>query len=302
MFELWSRREGHIRPPDEPLHAEPGSRNFPQTFRVKVWNWGADAMNALEWHTSMGEAVNPFEDSVAALYGVLVQEYGREKLYTPPGPASLSGMTPSRQLSGHLKVCPDIEVMDFIDLIFQVSPAIDRGRHDGESLATGINKIFRDEGVGYEVVDEQVVRTDGDITHGEAVVPAIRALASGRFGAAEEEFAKAVGYFATGDYRNTVIYANASFESVLKAVTGTNGVAGDLIREARKQGLLPGHVGGTAVEGLEKVFHAIPAVRNQDGGHGLGLDGAGADERVARFVLTTTAGAIVLLASAPAAS
>jgi hypothetical protein len=58
---------------------------------------------------------------------------------------------------------------------------------------------------------------------------------------------------------------------VLKVLTGkTSGTAGDLIKEARRQGLIPKPL-GAAVENLEKLMHGIPAIRGQEGSsHGLG--------------------------------
>lgn len=84
---------------------------------------------------------------------------------------------------------------------------------------------------------------------------------------------------------------------MLRVLTGkTSGPAGDLIREARQQGLVPKPL-GASVENLEKLMHGIPAIRGQEGSsHGLGDRTGLADERLARLVVTMTTAVIVFLA------
>ena len=45
--------------------------------------------------------------------------------------------------------------------------------------------------------------------------------------------------------------------------------AGPLIAEARRQGVIPGYM-QNAAEHLEKLMNVVPAIRGQEGSHGLG--------------------------------
>jgi hypothetical protein len=78
--------------------------------------------------------------------------------------------------------------------VFQVSSYLIEwygGAHPAEEpqrLAARINQIFEEEGIGYRWIDGRLVRFDGEVTHELAVVPALTALATGRFGAAQAEF------------------------------------------------------------------------------------------------------------------
>lgn len=203
-------------------------------------------------------------------------------------------------------MCPDLEVLDYIDAVFQISASIieQQGGADPveepHRLGGEVNKIFEEEGVGYRRTDGRLVRFDAEITHTEAVVPALAALATGRFGAAEAEFEEAVADFGRGAYRDALTNANAALESVLKVLTGkSSGTAGALMRVARQQGLLPKPL-GASVENLEKLMHGIPAIRAQEGSsHGLGDRAGLADERLARLVLTMTAAVITFLGRRP---
>lgn len=252
----------------------------------------------------MGDVVNAEGDSMQRLLDELCSAYGRELLVQYTDADRRPDLrSPDRQLQAHVDMCSDLEVLDYIDAVFQISASIieqNSGADPVEEphrLGSEINKIFEEEGVGYRRTDDRLVRFDAEITHTQAVVPAIAALADERFGAAGAEFDEAVGDFARGAYRDALTNANAALESVLKVLTGkTSGTAGDLIREARRQGLLPKPL-GASVENLEKLMHAIPAIRGQEGSsHGLGDRTGLADERLARLVVTMTAAVVVFLA------
>lgn len=268
-IELWSRKEGIVRPPGQLVHAEPGSSVFPETFRTRVFRWSTEAMKHLQHGAPMGEVVNDARLTMEHLYEELCSAYGREILVGYTDAAHRADLrSAERQLPDHLGLCPDIEVIDYIDAVFQVSASIveQSGAADPleepRRLGAGINRIFEEEGVGYRWTDGRLVRFDGQIVHTEAMLPALAVLSTGRFGAAQSEFEEAVADFGRGAYRDTLTNANAAFESVLQVLTGKKGTAGDLIMEARRQGLIPKYL-GTSVENFEKLMHGLPAARGQ---------------------------------------
>jgi hypothetical protein len=251
----------------------------------------------------MGEIVNDYRDSMQQFLDGLCSAYGRDLLVQYTDADRRHDLrSPETQLPAHVGRCPDLEVLDYIDAVFQISASVieQQGGADPvqepHRLGGEINKIFNEEGVGYSWTEGRIVRFDAEITHAEAVVPALAALSTGRFGAAEGEFEDAFAAFGRGAYRDALTNANAALESVLKVLTGKrSGTAGDLIREARQQRLLPKPF-GASVENLEKLMHGIPATRSQEGSsHGLGDRPGLADERLARLVLTTTAAVITFL-------
>jgi AbiJ-like protein len=302
-IELWSRKAGIVRPPRTLVHAEPGGSVFPETFRTRVFRWSQAAMQNLYWGTAMGETVNDPRDTLNELYQDLLSAYGRAMLVDFTDAERRSELRScDQQLPAHLAHCPDAEVLDYIDAVFQKSAQIiERAGgadpvEEPHRLGAEIDRIFEEEGVGYRWTDGRIVRFDGEVTHTQAMVPAIVALATGGFGAAASEFDEAVADFGRGAWRDTITDANAALESVLKIRTGKEGAAGDLIKEALKQGLIPNYLAAGA-DALAKIMHAVNAARSQQGSaHGLGGRPPEADERLARFVLTTTAALITLLA------
>jgi hypothetical protein len=298
-IELWSRKEGLRSPPVELSHAEEDSRRFPATFRVRVSYWLVRALARLEHGNGYGDVFNGTDYTFRKLYIDLCEAYGRVSLVSESVTTS-----PGVQIKTHLSCCPDTEVMDLIDAVFQESTFFieQAGGADPieepERLAEEINRVFAEEGVGYRRVEGRLVRLDDEVTHHEAIVPALRALATGRYGHASAEFSDAVADFSRGKWRATLTHANAAFESVLKVLTGQkNGNAGDLIKAAKKQGLIPTYL-GASVDNLVALVHGLPAARGQQSSaHGLGHASGEADEHLARLVLTMAAAFIVFLAA-----
>ena len=186
----------------------------------------------------MGDVINEVPYTTLSFLHDLSSAYGRDPL------TALTGRPPPalEQLQQHVLTCVDLEVLDYIDAVIQKTASLAEkfgGRGPDEDRVADLNRIFREEGIGYRHVDGRLVRFDGEITHAEAMVPALAALANGRFGEADREFDEALEDFGRGDYRGALTNANAAFESVLKVVTGKEGVAGDLIKAARSQGLDP---------------------------------------------------------------
>lgn len=305
-IKLWQRKHGHLRPPDDVIHAEPDSRHFPQQFRHRIIRWAGDC-----FHRRFPPSPFFGDDSQEQIRGALnslchqlAEAYGRALLVPisdlPGKVASSSDYDADRQVPAHLGRCTDFEVLDFIDAIFQLLAQSSEGYAgiDLEVLqhaTSRLNAVCEEEGIGYRWADGELIRFDDPVAHAEAVEPAMKLLAPGTFGHANSEFRRALECYRSGDWRDAITNANAAFESVLKVVTGKPSLtAGPLIAEARRQGVIPGYMQSSA-ENLEKVMNVVPAVRGQEGPHGLGEREQAADDHLARFVVTTTAAFIIFI-------
>jgi hypothetical protein len=104
----------------------------------------------------MGDVVNAKRDSMQRLLDELCSAYGRELLIEYTDADRRHDLrSPDRQLPDHIDMCPDLEVMDYIDAVFQISASIIEQQGGGDPLeeprrlGSEINKIFEEEGVGY---------------------------------------------------------------------------------------------------------------------------------------------------------
>jgi hypothetical protein len=156
-IELWSRKEGHVKPPEQLVHAEPESHVFPETFRTRIKQWSLESASGLMSYSPMGDVVNDSRDTMQMLFRALCEAYGRDLLVEPEafGPAGSAGHRyAERQIPVHLQRCSDAEVMDYIDAVFQITGYVANRSGDGASayaleIAEPLNRIFSEEGVGY---------------------------------------------------------------------------------------------------------------------------------------------------------
>jgi hypothetical protein len=280
-IKLWQRKQGLMTPPEQALHAEPGSRSFPAKFRNRLIRWTPEVFHVRfpQGPYDFGDSRDMVERALGSLCHDLAEAYGRPILVTPsefPSNTDPSlNRSADRQIPAHLVSCTDVEVLDFIDAVFQLLVQTSDGYaaidHDVMiHAATRLNGICEEEGIGYRWTEGELIRFDDPVSHREAVQPAMELLADGQFGHANAEFRRALECYRSGEWRDAITNANAAFESVLKVATGKPNLnAGPLIAEARRQGVIPGYM-QNAAEHLEKLMNVVPAIRGQEGSHGLG--------------------------------
>jgi hypothetical protein len=308
-IKLWQRKQGVIRPPDEPLHGSPGSREFPETFRTRITQWVFESVGNCSTPGLYLEPRRAAEENLEELCRELAEAYGRVALVDPrklkrPA-ASSADASALRQIPLYLSTCEDFGVLDVVDATFQkmaqlLGPNMGWQERDLlDSRAERFNEICSEEGVGYRWSDEELIRYDNAATHVLAIKPAMALLADPKYSNADAEFRRALECYRSGNWRDAITNANAAFESVLKLATGrANDTAGALIAEARRHGLIPGYT-EAAAESLGRLMNVVPAVRGQQGSsHGLGDEESQADEHLAQLVLSTAAAFIVFIGRA----
>ena len=309
-IKLWQRKQGLMTPPAQPIHAEPDSRDFPQAFRTRLIRWTALSFRRRfppNPYTGFGDdSANQVDLALNSLCQQLADAYGRP-LLVPLDEMnhkvrSSAHMEAQRQIPEHLARCTDHEALDFIDGVFQVLAQTSEGfagvdYEVMEHAAAGLNSILDEEGIGYRFTEGELIRFDDPVTHKEAVQPAMELLAGGQFGHANAEFRRALECYRSGNWRDAITNANAALESVLKVVTVKPKLtAGPLIAEAKRQGVIPGYM-QTAADNLEKLMNVVPAVRSQEGAHGLGEREQNDEEikHLARLIVPTAAAFIAYI-------
>jgi AbiJ N-terminal domain 4 len=304
-IKLWQRKQGLMAPPEQPLHATAESEDFPETFRTRLVHWTFDFFSRAFPSVGFGDddtrrALNFFCQQLAEAYGrpLLVDARTLNRRVR-----SAMDWDAQTQIPAHVSACRDVEVLDFVDAVFQhMTEGVEHGydyalRHRlAAEMGDRLNEICDEEGIGYRWTNGELVRFDDPVAHGEAIQPALNLLADGQFGHANAEFRRALECFRSRNWRDAITNANAAFESVLQIITEKPTLtAGPLIREARHQGVIPGYA-QNAAENLEKLMNLVPAVRGQAGAHGLGARPDDADEDLARLVVTSAAAFIVFAA------
>ncbi|KGJ48082.1 hypothetical protein KD33_16800 [Clostridium sp. NCR] len=252
----------------------------------------------------------------------LLREYGLETL------VSDYCSTTKEEFETFLKTVENINYfLDAVELAFVI---IDQDRKDymngygsgdldpDEAIET-LNHRFKENNLGYEYCEGEIIRIDRKFTHKEIVKPALNLLYEEEFTSANEEFLLAHRYYKEGcskedssaDFKNAIINCNKAFESTMKIICenkselvtryNSKHAANDLINDLIEAKIIPKHLENNfhgiknMLKGLiSSLENGLPVIRNKVG-HGQGTEEEWISEEFVTYAINLTATNIVLL-------
>jgi len=206
---------------------------------------------------------------------------------------------------GYFLTCAIQEATEFIEMCFQTR-AMGGATEGAQRAIAAINRIFEEEGLGYELTPPQLVDTgepgllfgrptgrngyreelprlvkkgDRDV-HEQVVKPALELLRDSRLATANSELLTAFEKVRHGQYADAITSCGAAFESVLRTICdvkkwpydANRATCATLVEVCRDNGLFPAF--------YAEVFKAVGTVRNKLGdAHGKGSKPAPAATR-----------------------
>jgi hypothetical protein len=209
---------------------------------------------------------------------------------------------------------PTLQALDIIELSFHVIGEIrkvtqigywSRLKQTPQDAVEELNYRLKEHGVGYQFIEDQIVRVDSQYVHSEVIKPALSLLNAAGFDGASEEFLRAHEHYREGRLGEAMSDALKAFESTMKAVCEKNGwgyrgsdTAKALIKTVLDNGLVPRYM-ETHLAGLRNTLEAgLPTVRNKNSGHGQGLLAKKVPDYFAGYALHLAATNIVFLVEA----
>lgn len=168
-----------------------------------------------------------------------------------------------------------------------------------------LNQRFRENGVGYQYENDQIIRVDSEFIHAEAVKPALQLLSNPMYKGAQEEFLKAHEHYRHGRYDAALTDCLRAFESTMKIiihkrswVCDKNATSKKLIDCCLANELIP-KFWTDQFNSLSNILtSSIGTPRNKLSGHGKGNDEIEGPEHLIQYVLHMTASTIVFLIKA----
>lgn len=142
----------------------------------------------------------------------------------------------------------------------------------------------------------KVVRAEDEVTHREAIDPALSVLSAPHFEVPNLEFRDALDEYRKGHYGDCLTKCGSAFESVLKVLCQRNGCPFNERDTAAP--LLKLVVSNSTLDPFfEQPLILIATLRNRlSSSHGGGTSVRSVQRHVAQYAITSTAAAIVLLA------
>lgn len=274
---------------------------IPLKFRNQVVHIWIQAIG----NYSIGSYIMPLRNeevlsnrSWETIHSALCKEYGAFRLGKHAG-------TPLDQCVNLLREGSVDEALDIIELSFRFIDNVIREhrRYNVDIAIEELNARFKENGIGYQYIGGEIIRSDSQYIHAEAVVPAIKLLWEEEFAGASEEFLEAHKYYREKKFKEAINYALNAFESVMKAIcerkkwecAEKDGSAKKLLDVLFKHNFIPDYLVNYFSHLKELLELGLPTIRNREAAHGQGEVQKDIPEHLASYCLHLAASNIVFL-------
>jgi hypothetical protein len=126
------------------------------------------------------------------------------------------------------------------------------------------NEIFAQERVGWEIIGGRMIEIHSKELHEAAIEPALRLLHGREFAKADKAYRDALEELSQGRAADAITDAGTALQEALTSLGCEGNQLGDLIRSAKKKGLLATH-DDPLTQAIEKLMHWVAADRSQMG-------------------------------------
>ncbi|MGZ2431465.1 STM4504/CBY_0614 family protein [Rhizobium redzepovicii] len=305
VYDLYSTRQRRLRGEEHDVYQY---EEIPEKLKVQI-------VHILDRALGDKKLASIKTSDVSKAYRVIVNIL-REDIgvfFLPP--SRNAHVEPYEELFGYFLFAKDVEkCLDIIDLSFGLVNRATRyfdymGRRDYEERAdeaiADLNIRFKDNGVGFQFVDGELIRIDSELLHAEAVKPALRLLNTKQYAGPHQEFISGYDHYRAGKNKEALNDCLKSFESTMKAICekrGWESKSGDgakqLIDILFEKGLVPPFWQNQFAHLRGLLESSIPTGRNKQSGHGQGATPTTVPDHMAAYMLHMTASTLVFLTTA----
>jgi len=305
VFDLFSKRQKKLRGEVTDVYTYD---TIAQPLRVQVIHIWRDTLgNERQYQDRYVEGHQEAQTAYTFIVETLCREYG---LFVLPPAEPYRGRNCLEELANFLLNENDSKrVLDAIELSFRYIDKItrkERGYALSDKEIAELNVRFREQGVGYEYDDGELIRIDSQLLHTETVKPALALLrAEPAYAGAQAEFLTAHEHYRHGRTKEALAECLKALESLMKAICtkrgwtyDPNATANTLIKILFDKGLVPSFWQQHFAALRSTLEAGVPTGRNKLGGHGQGVEVIQVPEHIVAYVLHLTASAIVFLGAA----
>lgn len=308
IFDLYSKRQKALSGEIQDVYVY---NNLPQALRVQIVHIWSDVLGSEQDYRN-----NRYGSNIKNVYYLIVNTLCREYgLFQLPSANKHGNRMYLNELANYLLQVDEVDKqLDIVELSFRNIDKITRdseylGRHNASDLANKaieeLNIRFKENGVGYQFVEGEIVRVDSELIHVEAVKPALKLLNETNYLGAQQEFLSAYEHYRHGKHKESLNDCLKSFESTMKAICDkhewpyqTNDTAKKLIQVCFENGLVPTFWQHQFTSLHSLLESGIPTGRNKLSGHGQGTSLTVVPDYLVAYMLHMTASTLVFLTTA----
>jgi hypothetical protein len=202
--------------------------------------------------------------------------------------------------------------LDCVELIGKAIQGNPRSYEYAEGRKSGISDIntrFKENGIGYQFENGQIIRTDSQYIHLEIIKPALKILSSSKYQGANDEFMRAHDCYRHGDFKQCLVECLKALESTIKVILLNRKISFSqsdnvkaLIGSIFSNNIIPEYLVSHFTALRSTLESGTPTIRNKLGGHGQGEELKQVPEYMAAYALHLTAAGIVFLYNAEKSS
>lgn len=306
IFDLFSKRQKKLKGdiPDVYVYD-----NIPNALRVQIIHIWYDILGNSDDYYSYYKNVKL---AYKLIVDTLCREYG---LFHLPSHDTYGSRMYLNELANFLLNEKDIEkIIDVIELSFKVI-SVYTGDYNYlnrnnrlELIENAINELnyrFKEHGVGFQFVENEIIRIDSELIHSEAVKPALKLLNEKNYKGAQEEFLSAYEHYRHGKNKESLNDCLKAFESTMKSICDkhkwqykSGDTAKNLIQICFDNNLIPSFWQGQFTSLRSMLESSIPTGRNKLSGHGQGTEPIIIPNYLVAYMLHMTASTLVFLTTA----
>lgn len=244
------------------------------------------------------------------IYETICKEEGKKSLYFNGMFKELSPVVQVEKYFEELKetdkIIDVIEVTFFCIIRLEIA-AKQRNKlikitYTADKAIKELNNRFKENGVGYQFTNEQIIRIDNKLLHKETIQPTLDLLHEPEYKNANDEFLKAHEHFRFRRNQECLNECLKSFESTIKIVCHKNGwlyketdTAKPLINLLLANNFFPNYNESQLSAVRQLLEGSIPTIRNKNSGHGQGTKKIVVADSLASYMLYISGATIRLI-------
>lgn len=305
IFDLFSKRQKRLRGDVPDVYTYD---TLPSPLRVQIIHIWKDSLGYGEQYWNYDDVKMAYKFVVETL----CREYGLFKL---PDGDQYSDRHYIKELSNYFLREDNVErQMDVVELTFKVIDKytreyryLRRGNADeiADKAIDELNTRFKEHGIGFQFIGNDIIRVDSELLHSEVVKPALMLLNNKYYEGAQEEFLAAYEHYRHGRYKESLNDCLKAFESTMKSICDKqrwkyqqNVTSKGLIQICFDNGLIPSFWQQQMTSLRSLLESSVPTGRNKLSGHGQGSESIDIPEHIVAYMLHMTASTLVFLTTA----
>lgn len=171
-----------------------------------------------------------------------------------------------------------------------------------EAAVKDLNIRFKENGIGYEFVEDNIIRIDSTVLHTGTVEETLLLIANKEYSNVNEEYIRAHKHYLDGRNQECLNDCLKSFESTMKIIIHKKGwsanetdTAKTLIKILLENNFLPKYHDNQLTQIRLLLESSIPTIRNKNSGHGQGVNKVEVSNELASYMLYMTGATIRFL-------